>query len=147
MTIEQLYENHIALQKETNENAQRIAALEENLKSTHKRLDKVEDGIAGFHKFAATIEIVANEQKNISANLDKMAQAVTESLKAHGIRLGEVEKLVVTVEVFDTRIQALEQDSTEQKGKGSKMWNKTVEKIFYIVAMIILYVILGQLGL
>ena len=130
---------------------QKLAIHEQQLNSQGKRIEKTEgtffDIRTGITALTGSTERFVIEQANTNAKIDKLTDSMERSFKSQGERIGDMEHLSVKYVDLETRLIKLEKSNEEQKGKGSKLWNKTVEKIFYIVAMIILYVILGQLGL
>jgi len=65
----------------------KIARLEENLKSLHKRLDENDKVTNGIHKIAANMELLTHKMANVSDSIDE----IKESQKSQGARIGDLE--------------------------------------------------------
>lgn len=97
----------------------RLTEVEQRSKSNLKRLDKLEKDHDVLHSMAASLEVMANEQKH-------QTQAITD-VKTDMGRL-------------ETKVDVLE-------GKPAKRWDGIVDKAIWAVVAAVIAFLLGRVGL
>lgn len=97
----------------------RLTEVEQRSKSNLKRLDKLEKDHDVLHSMAASLEVMANEQKH-------QTQAITD-VKTDMGRL-------------ETKVDVLE-------GKPAKRWDGIVDRAIWAVVAAVIAFLLGRVGL
>lgn len=99
----------------TREQGEKIAALTENAKSAHKRLNEMSEFTASVNNLAQAVALVAEKVEHITERLDKSIERIEQGQKAQGERIGSLEKAVLSIahservlEEHDQRINVLE---------------------------------------
>ena len=100
MTQEQLTHQIMAQNKD-------IAALWENTKSAHKRMDENDRITKGIHKLAANVEALALQVKLLTERMDSSIDRMERSIKSQGERIGAVEMACRNIERNEASIITL----------------------------------------
>ena len=98
---------------------ERVTAVEQRCKSNGHRIDKVEQEQAEIHELAASIRVMASEQKHTSDTIREVKEDVSR---------------------LDGKVDALEM-------KPGKRWESIVEKIIWSVAGAIIAFVLARIGI
>lgn len=98
---------------------ERVTAVEQQCKSNGRRIDKVEQEQAVIHELAASIRVMASEQKHTSDTIKEVKEDVSR---------------------LDGKVDALEL-------KPGKRWESIVEKIIWSVAGAIIAFVLARIGI
>lgn len=98
---------------------ERVAANEEGLKSCNRRLEVVEKQQEAIHELAASIKVMASEQKHQTEAINLVRKDVTR---------------------LDGKVDALEM-------KPAKRWDGLVEKLIWGVVGAVLAFLLAQIGI
>ncbi len=98
---------------------ERVTAVEQRCKSNGHRIDKVEQEQAVIHELAASIRVMASEQKHTSDTIREVKEDVSR---------------------LDGKVDALEL-------KPGKRWESIVDKIIWAVAGAIIAFVLARIGI
>ena len=98
---------------------ERVTAVEQRCKSNGHRIDKVEQEQTVIHELAASIRVMASEQKHTSDTIREVKEDVSR---------------------LDGKVDALEL-------KPGKRWESIVEKIIWSVAGAIIAFVLARIGI
>ena len=98
---------------------ERVTAVEQQCKSDGHRIDKGEQEQAVIHELAASIRVMASEQKHTSDTIREVKEDVSR---------------------LDGKVDALEM-------KPGKRWESIVEKIIWSVAGAIIAFVLARIGI
>lgn len=98
---------------------ERVTAVEQQCKSNGRRIDKVEQEQAVIHELAASIRVMASEQKHTSDTIKEVKEDVNR---------------------LDGKVDALEL-------KPGKRWESIVDKIIWAVAGAIIAFVLAWIGI
>lgn len=98
---------------------ERVTAVEQQCKSDGRRIDKVEQEQAVIHELAASIRVMASEQKHTSDTIREVKEDVSR---------------------LDGKVDALEL-------KPGKRWESIVDKIIWAVAGAIIAFVLARIGI
>lgn len=104
---------------ESNSNEHRLTAVEHRSKSNEHRLDKLEKDHEALHSMAASLEVMANEQKHQTQTISDVKT--------------DVGRLESKVDVLES--------------KPAKRWDGLVEKAIWAVVAAVIAFILGRVGL
>ena len=97
----------------------RVTAVEQRCRGDGRRLDKLEQEQAVIHELAASIRVMASEQKHTSDTIREVKEDVSR---------------------LDGKVDALEL-------KPGKRWESIVEKIIWSVAGAIIAFVLARIGI
>lgn len=97
----------------------RVTAVEQRCESNGHRIDKVEQEQAVIHELAASIRVMASEQKHTSDTIKEVKEDVNR---------------------LDGKVDALEL-------KPGKRWESIVDKIIWAVAGAIIAFVLARIGI
>lgn len=98
---------------------ERVTAVEQRCKSNGHRIDKVEQEQVVIHELAASIRVMASEQKHTSDTIREVKEDVNR---------------------LDGKVDALEL-------KPGKRWESIVDKIIWAVAGAIIAFVLARIGI
>ena len=98
---------------------ERVTAVEQQCKSNGHRIDKVEQEQEVIHELAASIRVMASEQKHTSDTIKEVKEDVNR---------------------LDGKVDALEL-------KPGKRWESIVDKIIWAVAGAIIAFVLARIGI
>lgn len=98
---------------------ERVTAVEQQCKSNGRRIDKVEQEQEVIHELAASIRVMASEQKHTSDTIKEVKEDVSR---------------------LDGKVDALEL-------KPGKRWESIVDKIIWAVAGAIIAFVLARIGI
>ena len=98
---------------------ERVTAVEQRCESNGHRIDKVEQEQAVIHELAASIRVMASEQKHTSDTIKEVKEDVNR---------------------LDGKVDALEL-------KPGKRWESIVDKIIWAVAGAIIAFVLARIGI
>ena len=104
---------------ESNSNEHRLTVVEHRSKSNEHRLDKLEKDHEALHSMAASLEVMANEQKHQTE----------------------------TITAVKTDVGRLESKVDELESKPAKLWDNLVEKLIWGVVGAVLAFLLAKFGL
>lgn len=116
MTIDQLTEKVI-------ENSKIISAMQEGLKSAHRRIDENDALTARIYELTASIETLTLQLKTQNNQMEKLFESIETRLKAQGERIGELER------------------------KSGKKWDAAAEKVYMLVISAVVMFMLAKIGL
>ncbi len=74
------------------QNSKDIAALRENLKSAHKRIDENDSVTKGIHELSTSIAAIAVELRALVTRYDTSFERIEAGQKSQGERIGALEK-------------------------------------------------------
>lgn len=110
-----------------------IAALWENTKSAHKRLDENDKIASGIHKLAANVESMALQVKLLTERMDRTIERMESSLRSHGERIGGIESGYRTVERNEQSIVRLSAKIEALEREPATRWKDLVKQLLTLV--------------
>ena len=127
MTEEQFTQQLIAQGKD-------IAALWENAKSAHKRIDETDRITNGIHKLAANVETLALQVKLLTERMDSSIDRMEQSLKSQEGRIREAEAVCSAALRSEKRIAELAGKVEAIEREPATKWKELVRLTMTITA-------------
>ena len=122
-----------------------IAALWENSKSAHRRIDENDSIAKGIHKLAANIETLALQVKLLTERMDSTVERMEKTLDSQGKRISAVEGVGRSIERHEHSISALLLKVEALEREPSIKWKSFVSQILAVLAAVIAGIILTRL--
>ena len=122
-----------------------IAALWENGKSAHRRIDENDRLAKGIHKLAANIETLALQVKLLTERMDSTVERMEKALESQGKRISAVEEASRASERHEQSISTLLRKVEALEKEPSIKWKALVSQVLTILAAVIAGIILTRL--
>ena len=138
MTDEQLTQQILAQGKD-------IAALWQNAKSAHKRIDENDRITQGIHKLAANIEALTLQVKLLTERMDSSIDRMEKSIKSQSMRVGALEMLCRTIERNEQSIAGLSSKIDAIEKEPAANWKELVRQMISLAAAVLVGSVLAGL--
>ena len=120
-----------------------ITALQESVKSAHKRIDKMDKLTEAVHKLARSNAAIATEVKSLAGKFDKTTERIEAGQKAQGERLGAIERDLQQVKQNEKEIADMADKLDAVRMEPGEKWKSLV---MHIVGYIIVGILAALAG-
>ena len=122
-----------------------IATLQESLKSAHHRLSENNKIAESVNALANSVTEMTAELRHLTKRMDTSIEKIEAGQKAQGVRIGEIEKAVLTITRNEKDIEGHEKRLDIIEKASAHKWDKLTWLILSGVAAAIVAYLMSQI--